>query len=88
MSSTSDLAQNLLLREQHTFKEVKVMKTTHTTSAIAWKGKETSEMHRETARVTFIDTLLMLPAGIIGLIIGTFPLSLPILYLIALWMLG
>jgi hypothetical protein len=62
------------------------MKTTDSAHAIILKGKEAVDTHDEAAKLSFLDTLLMFPAGAIGLIIGTFPLSLPILYLIALWM--
>jgi hypothetical protein len=64
------------------------MKTTDSSHAIILKGRGGADAHEETVKVSFLDTLLMFPAGIIGLIIGTFPLSLPILYLIALWILG
>jgi hypothetical protein len=60
------------------------MKTTDSTQALSWQQKSAAEVRKETGVTPFVDTLLMLPAGIIGLIIGAFPLSLPLLYMIAL----
>ncbi len=60
------------------------MKTTDSTQALSWREKSAADVRKGTRGAPFVDTLLMLPAGIIGLIIGVFPLSLPLLYMIAL----
>ncbi len=66
-----------------TCKEVTVMKTDGTTVETLW-GAQTAEKVAEKKKVSIIDIMVASPLALLGVTIAAFPISLPILYVVAL----
>jgi hypothetical protein len=64
--------------------EDKVMKTMDTVTETRWGEKERERAGGAGAQVSFGEVIVRVPLAILGLAISAFPLSLPLLYLVAL----
>jgi hypothetical protein len=60
------------------------MKTDGTTVETVWAGQAVEQVAEKKEKVSIIDIMVASPLALLGVTIAAFPISLPILYVVAL----